>query len=230
MSKVAIIGNTSGTGVFTVASPNSNTDRVLTLPDETGTVLTGVSSLVAGNLTGSVPTSAMPAGSVLQVKQNIYDVSNSFAISLVNDTGYGMGGWHYTGVSLTFTPTSATSRIILSSSINFASNNYTERVSFKIVRDTGSITPVTGMGAIDSNKRMCHTSTLYPQLGTNEHLSEISMNTFDEPNTISSVVYKVYVNQNTSSGTVFINRPVNNGDAYYIPKAISTITGFEVAQ
>jgi hypothetical protein len=38
MSKVAITGNASGTGVFTVASPNSNVDRVLTLPDETGTV------------------------------------------------------------------------------------------------------------------------------------------------------------------------------------------------
>jgi len=38
MSQVAIIGNASGTGVFTVASPNSNVDRVLTLPDETGTV------------------------------------------------------------------------------------------------------------------------------------------------------------------------------------------------
>jgi hypothetical protein len=38
MSKVAITGNTSGTGVFTVASPNSNVDRVLTLPDESGTV------------------------------------------------------------------------------------------------------------------------------------------------------------------------------------------------
>ena len=40
MSKVAITGNASGTGVFTVASPNSNVDRVLTLPDVSGTVLT----------------------------------------------------------------------------------------------------------------------------------------------------------------------------------------------
>ena len=40
MSKVAIQGNASGTGVFTIASPNSNTDRTLTLPDEAGTVLT----------------------------------------------------------------------------------------------------------------------------------------------------------------------------------------------
>jgi hypothetical protein len=40
MSKVAIQGNASGTGTFTIASPNSNTDRTLTLPDEAGTVLT----------------------------------------------------------------------------------------------------------------------------------------------------------------------------------------------
>jgi len=39
MSKVAIQGNASGTGTFTIASPNSNTDRTLTLPDEAGTVL-----------------------------------------------------------------------------------------------------------------------------------------------------------------------------------------------
>ena len=46
MSKVAITGNASGTGVFTVASPNSNVDRVLTLPDESGTVITTATTLV----------------------------------------------------------------------------------------------------------------------------------------------------------------------------------------
>ena len=43
MSKVAITGNASGAGVFTIASPNSATDRTLTLPDETGTVVTTAS-------------------------------------------------------------------------------------------------------------------------------------------------------------------------------------------
>ena len=40
MSKVAIQGAATGTGVFTLASPATNTDRTLTLPDEAGTVLT----------------------------------------------------------------------------------------------------------------------------------------------------------------------------------------------
>jgi hypothetical protein len=40
MSQVTLQGNASGTGVFTVAAPNSNTNRTLTLPDATGTVVT----------------------------------------------------------------------------------------------------------------------------------------------------------------------------------------------
>jgi len=39
MSKVKIQGNASGTGVLTVTAPNTSTDRVITLPDATGTLL-----------------------------------------------------------------------------------------------------------------------------------------------------------------------------------------------
>ena len=54
MSKVKIEGNASGTGTFTIAAPNSNTDRTITLPDEAGTMLTSASDLPAANLTGNV--------------------------------------------------------------------------------------------------------------------------------------------------------------------------------
>ena len=81
MSKVAIVGDPSGTGTFTISAPNGNTDRTLVLPDEAGTVLTSASGLTAGNLTGSVPASAMPAGSVIQHKYAILypsgDISGS---------------------------------------------------------------------------------------------------------------------------------------------------------
>jgi hypothetical protein len=39
MSKVKIEGNASGTGTFTIAAPNTNTDRTLTLPDGAGELL-----------------------------------------------------------------------------------------------------------------------------------------------------------------------------------------------
>jgi len=43
--------NASGTGAFTIAAPNSNTDRTLTLPDATGTVQ--VSGAAISGTTGS---------------------------------------------------------------------------------------------------------------------------------------------------------------------------------
>lgn len=39
MSKIALSSNTSGTGVFTIESLGTNTNRTLTLPDASGTVL-----------------------------------------------------------------------------------------------------------------------------------------------------------------------------------------------
>jgi hypothetical protein len=40
MSKIALTPDASGTGTFTIAAPNSNTNRTLTLPDEAGEMLT----------------------------------------------------------------------------------------------------------------------------------------------------------------------------------------------
>ena len=45
MSQIAIKGATTGTGVFTLESPATNTDRTLILPDEAGTVLTSASNV-----------------------------------------------------------------------------------------------------------------------------------------------------------------------------------------
>lgn len=61
MSKVALSGNASGSGTFTIASPNSNTDRTLTLPDSSGTVATAESTLAQFNASGSAPVYAARA-------------------------------------------------------------------------------------------------------------------------------------------------------------------------
>ena len=47
MSSVKIQGNASGTGVFTITTPNSNTDRTLTLPNSGGEILTSANSTLA---------------------------------------------------------------------------------------------------------------------------------------------------------------------------------------
>jgi hypothetical protein len=45
MSKIALSGNASGTGTFTIASPNTNTDRTLTLQDLAGQLVVAPAAL-----------------------------------------------------------------------------------------------------------------------------------------------------------------------------------------
>ena len=54
MSKIKIQGNASGTGVVTLTAPNTNTDRTITLPDSTSTLLeTNGNGSSLTSLTGS---------------------------------------------------------------------------------------------------------------------------------------------------------------------------------
>ena len=61
MSKIALSGNASGTGTLTIAAPNTNTDRILNLPDSAGTLATAESTLTQFNASGSAPVYAARA-------------------------------------------------------------------------------------------------------------------------------------------------------------------------
>jgi hypothetical protein len=57
MSRIALSGDALGTGTFTIASPNSNTDRTLTLPNATGTVIVGAQP--TGDVVGTTDTQTL---------------------------------------------------------------------------------------------------------------------------------------------------------------------------
>ena len=108
MSKVSISGNASGTGVFTIQAPNSNVDRVLSLPDEAGTVLTSASNVAqnsgdvvlvrktAGYTTLNHSTSLLIPFGVKDI-----DLNSSF-----DDTNYRFqptqAGWYFINTEVTF--------------------------------------------------------------------------------------------------------------------------------
>ena len=115
MSKVSISGNASGTGVFTIQAPNSNTDRVLSLPDEAGTV-----ALQGG----------AGVGKVLQVVNVTYSTEATTASSTYSDTG----------LTATITPTSATSKILVIFTHNgCGKQNNDTRLSVKLLRGATSL-------------------------------------------------------------------------------------------
>jgi len=84
MSKVTIQGNASGTGTFTIAAPNSNTDRTFNLPDSSGTVLASDSITVDDTTPLAIKTTntlgssftGTTAGEGLEVSQTNYTAGN----------------------------------------------------------------------------------------------------------------------------------------------------------
>ena len=92
MSKVAIQGNASGSGLLTIAAPNTNSDYTLTLPTNTGTLLSTAS-----------------AGTVLQIIQSSYNTEFSTTSNTFADTG----------ITASITPTSATSKILVFYSVGY---------------------------------------------------------------------------------------------------------------
>lgn len=98
MSKIALTPNASGTGTLTIAAPNTNTDRTLTLPDAAGTV--GV--VVEGSYT---PTLTPASGSITAyTATGVYKKINNLVFVTLNAavTNNGTGAGHIT-MSLPFT-------------------------------------------------------------------------------------------------------------------------------
>lgn len=187
MSKVALSGNASGTGTLTIAAPNTNTDRVLTLPDSTGTLLTSASQ--------SIPKSALPTGSVLQV------VTGTTSTQVISSTGTYVD----VGLSATITPTSSSSRILVITDIMGAaksSASASNRIDFKLLR---------GATQLDAPGANLFTA------GVNINLRITFGHSFyDTPSTTSSTTYKWQFRNPEGVAQVEVQKDSNSGQSQII--------------
>ena len=201
MSKVAIVGDPSGTGTFTISAPNGNTDRTLLLPDEAGTVLTSASGLTAGNLTGSVPASAMPAGSVVQVVSN-YSFNS---ISGAQQT------WVNSPVSATITPLSSANKIFVLFDLPNLYTPSSPDFYLRILSNGVAITPQR-----DDGNRWSNT------LNMQSNRQHASIQMLHSPNSTSPQTYSCQGWLNiASASTLYMNYPSDRG--------IHTVTLMEIA-
>lgn len=183
MSKVTIAGNASGTGVFTITSPNSNTDRTLTLPDSAGALLNDASSLAAANLTGTIAAARMPAGSVLQVVNAVYSTYVITSSTSYVDTGF----------SATITPSSASSKVLVLANVPDTHNNSsTSLLYLNIVRASTQI-----IEFVKHGDYIATSASLVTYGGSTSYL--------DSPATTSATTYKIQFKTNTGQQSLFLN-------------------------
>jgi hypothetical protein len=82
MSKIALTPSATGTGVFTISSPATSTNRTLTLPDEAGTVLTSGAALPAISGAALTGIGLVKTGSVT------YDTATATGTQAITGVGF----------------------------------------------------------------------------------------------------------------------------------------------
>ena len=181
-----------------------------------------MSRLAVGSIEGlasegyriSVPAGSkiVQAGAVLQVLSATKTDAFTTASTAYTDV---------TGLSVSITPTSTSSKVLIFYSIHGQGVAGTNMGFVQIVRDSTAIGNAVG-------------ASLRPGIGS--ALPELSLAVFgitsnsylDSPSTTSSTTYKIQVKSNTAN-TLFINRTISDTDSAVIPRATSSITVMEIA-
>ena len=213
MAKIKIQGNASGTGVITLEAPNTNTDRAITLPDSAGELI-NIAPSTSGNILtsdGTNWTSAAGGGKVLQVvsttKTDTFTTSSSSWVDL-------------TGLTVTITPSSTSSEILVSYDIGMSNTNSTYRAYARLVRGSTGI----AVGDSAGSRQQC-TSMMRP--AANNAYAQSSITYLDSPATTSATTYKVQIGS-FNGNTVTVNRDGDDTDFSEGARMASSITVMEI--
>ena len=193
MAKIKLTGHASGTGILTVTAPNTSTDRTITLPDATGTLLNSdgsaanLTAIPAANITGTLPAISgaaltnLPSSNTGKILQTVY-VEEGTDVAFPQNTSL-----NTTIVSAAITPTATSSKILIywcyRGELNggnypavHLSLNRGGSTSLQVINYVGYLGPTT-------THRMLHTPGFCQ----------------DSPNTTSSVTYYLYGGNTTGS-------------------------------
>jgi hypothetical protein len=174
-----------------------------------------VSTIQNASLASGVPGRAnLPTGSVLQVastlKQDIFTTTSTSYTDV-------------TGLSVSITPTSASSQILVTAVISLCNTNnggYNARGA--ILRGSTII----GGGTPAGNRPA---AAFYNQQSTTPRLaSPLSMTVLDSPATTSATTYKIQI-ATESGGTAAVGRTYDDADSVNIPRFACSITVMEIA-
>jgi hypothetical protein len=155
------------------------------------------------------------SGSILQVVQT------------VKTDAYGQNGNAWTdipGMSLTITPSSSSSKVLIECRIGIVSLNGTYSSAFRLYRGA---TLIGGGDVVNSSESVFFRSS---QMVNSDHGASDGMTYLDSPATTSTTTYKIQMKVQNAAGC-YINRDYtgNNNADVYGSRTISTLTALEVS-
>ena len=179
------------------------------------TIVDGTTGITFPSTISGVSATQQYSGRILQVVQGVKTDAFTRGASAT---------WvSITGLSVSITPSSVSSRILIMATISFGTRGATDYdVGFALYKNGSVITGATG-DASGSRKRVSFS-------GANRQDYELNngvMNYIDSPASTSTQTYAVYGNYD--GGTMYINRCYYDNDATGTERGISTITVMEIA-
>jgi len=202
MSKIELAPDASGTGTFTIASPNDNSDYTLTLPTSAGTVAT----------------QAYADASSQTVQMGYAVKTDTFTLSTTTWTDV-------TDMSVTLAAISnAANKVVVTVSLGIAAT-VTGAAAFRVVRDSTAF----GVGAAAGSRPQATTTRISFTTLTSDAANGLSFTVIDVPGDTSIHTYKLQMAVQ-SSYTGYINRSPNDSDGtgIYQARAASSITVTEI--
>lgn len=161
----------------------------------------------------------LPVGSVLQT---IQEVQNSWADMVCS----GANLTDITGLSVSITPTSTSSKILITYTINVGYYTNWNGIGFVLCKGSTPITNAIGNASGRGNRHPVTTSGG----GVNTfHMTNETFSFLDSPATTSATTYSVKIRDfNGDGGKAYLNGSAESGDASNKPRGSSTITVQEI--
>lgn len=164
----------------------------------------------------TVPSSNLPSGSVLQVVSATKTDKQSTTSATPSDI---------TGLSVSITPTSTSSKILVVTNINFG-GNLNVYGAFDVLRGSSKITE----GTYPTGLQVAATIAVGADNNNFQYkMMTASHNFLDSPASTSALTYKVQFSSTNASTALTINAPYQTNNAVYIVGGTSTITVMEIA-
>ena len=188
-----------------------------------------MSTLTVQNIQGSSSSSNtinVASGHVLQAPGHVIQVKSA-AFTDVLAISSADTRTDITNLSLSITPSSTSSKILVNTHISYggsANNLYASGYLMRDSTDIGVNTTATG-----SQFNISFGLELQGQNNETYKLRNSSMTFLDSPSSTSALTYKVQ-GRVDANGTLYINRPGVDANADYGSRGISTLTVMEIAQ
>ena len=189
----------------------------------------GITGIMTASSYSGITSTALPAGTVLQIKSvTKTDTASNYSSSA---TTWRIGGTTGSSFGVAITPRSATSKMLITGTLSCSVTGPQYNIGVHVMKYTGSGSAeiISGATADAASNRKRVTSVT--EMNHSENTQQTApFNYLDTAGQTTEIIYSLGLNNPSStSRTVYINRGVTDTDQIYYPRAVSTITVMEIA-